>query len=67
MGVEQTGEFGWIRKKKGEREGEDTGYKREKRGGRKRGIFPAFRRSKLDGPSIKVDLRIASYTWVPKS
>ena len=29
--------------------------------------FPAFRRSKLDGPRIKVGPRNKSYVWVPKS
>ena len=46
---------------------------KEKRNGgrkgkkRKKVHFPAFRQSKLDGLSIKVDPRIASYVWVPKS
>ena len=30
-------------------------------------MFSAFRSSKLDDLSIKVDPRIASYTWVLKS
>ena len=29
--------------------------------------FPAFRRSKLDGPRIKVGPHNESYAWVPKS
>ena len=42
--------------------------KRGKKGEeRKRKIFPAFRRSKLDGPRIKVGSRNKSYAWVPKS
>ena len=45
---------------------------REGRRGRKREkikneFFSAFRRLKLDGPRRKVDPRIASYAWVPKS
>ena len=34
---------------------------------KKRMIFPAFRRSELDGPRRKVDPRIVSYAWVLKS
>ena len=57
------------RKKKEKRkekksDGEGKGRKGEER---KREIFPAFRRSKLDGPSIKINPRNVSYTWVPKS
>ena len=37
------------------------------RGRGKREDFPAFRRSKLDSPIIKVGLRNESYTWVLKS
>ena len=33
----------------------------------KREIFQAFRWLKLDGPRRKVDQRIESYVWVPKS
>ena len=33
----------------------------------KRKIFPAFQRSKLDDPRIKVGPRNKSYAWVPKS
>ena len=37
------------------------------RGRGKREDFPTFRRSKLDGPRIKVGRRNESYAWVPKS
>ena len=42
---------------------------RERERGEKqiREIFPAFRRSKLNGSRRKVDLRNAGYVWVPKS
>ena len=33
----------------------------------KKGNFPAFQRSKLDGLRVKVDPRNESYAWVPKS
>ena len=41
--------------------------KRKKRGDRDREIFPIFRRSKLDGPRVKVGPRNETYAWVPKS
>ena len=50
------------KEKKSYREGK--GRKGEER---KREIFPAFRRSELEGPSIKIDPRNESYAWVPKS
>ena len=50
------------RRKKLDREGRGR-----KRRGKKREIFPEFRISDLDGSRRKVDPRIASYTWVPKS
>ena len=33
----------------------------------KKEIFSAFRQSELDSPRRKVDPRIATYAWVPKS
>ena len=41
--------------------------KRKKEGEREREIFPVFRRSKLDGPRVKVGPRNKRYVWVPKS
>ena len=54
-----------IKKEKERRERE----RERERGGRekKMEIFPTFRWSELDGPRRKVDSRIASYAWVPKS
>ena len=40
---------------------------RERERETQREIFLAFRLSKLDGPRRKVDPRIVSYAWVPKS
>ena len=70
---------GWIRKERKERKGkreerankgerEELDREREK-GERetKREIFPAFRRSNLDSPRVKVDPCIAGYAWGPKS
>ena len=54
-------------KKNGEKEGKKTDRERKKGGEKKRGIFLAFRLSKLDGPRIKFGPRNKSYTWVPKS
>ena len=34
---------------------------------REREIFPAFHRSRLDGPRIKVGPHNEIYAWVPKS
>ena len=51
------------RKEQREREREREREGREK----KREIFQAFRLSELDGPRRKVDPRIASNAWVPKS
>ena len=63
------------KKKKGKEKGKEMreieqregrrGRRREKR--KKNELFPAFRLSELDSPRRIVDLRIASYTWVPKS
>ena len=43
-----------------------TWEKRKKVGEKKREIFPAFRRSKLDGPRIKVGPHNESYAWGTK-
>ena len=66
-------EFGGIRKerkgnrgrkrkanKEGER-GKTDREREEERDRKKMGIFPAFRRSKLDGPRRKVDPHITGY------
>ena len=44
------------------------GHKRreEEREEKKRGIFPAFRRSNPDSLKVKVGPRNEGYTWVPK-
>ena len=39
---------------------------RERNGEKKKNIFPAFRRSNLDGPRVKFDPHNKGYTWVPK-
>ena len=71
----------WIRKKEKERkkEGREANKgRKEKKSNRererekweretKREIFLAFRWSKLNDPRRKVDPRIESYAWVPKS
>ena len=38
----------------------------KKWGEKKKEIFPAFRRSNLDGPRVKVNPRNEGYAWVPK-
>ena len=57
------------RRRKKERSGEGKiGEKRGRNGKRgKKEDFQAFRRSKLDGPRIKVGPRNESYAWVLKS
>ena len=55
-----------------ERGGEKIGQRGSKwreieRGEKKMEIFPAFRRSELDDQKRKVNPRIVSYAWVPKS
>ena len=56
------------KEKKKERKGEGKRRRKRKKGEeRKRHIFPAFRRSKLDGPRIKVGPCNESYAWVLKS
>ena len=68
----------WIKKRNGRKEGKKIGEKGEKEANRERErekergeknmeIFQAFRKSELDGLRRKVDPRIASYAWVPKS
>ena len=46
---------------------EESDREREKGEKRKRGIFSVFRRLNPEGPRVKVDPRIAGYTWVPIS
>ena len=51
-------------------EGREMDRERKKGEERKNGDFsgvPKFRRSNLDGLRVKVDPRIESYAWVPKS
>ena len=56
------------RRKEGKKKREKRIVGERKKGGeKKREIFPAFRRSNLDGPRIKVDPRNEGYMWVPKS
>ena len=73
MGVEQTGEFGWIRKKKkrkGERKKERTSIREREKG--KRGFRFSLRSTEI-GLSVfvrargKVGPRNKGYAWVPKS
>ena len=58
---------GGKKNKQGRREKQTDREREEERERKKGGIFPPFRQSKLDGLRRKVDPRIASYTWVPKS
>ena len=46
---------------------EKENERRRKRKEKKMKIFLAFRRSKLDGPGVKVDPCNEGYSWVPKS
>ena len=56
-----------MKNKKERREKKRDREREEERERKKMGIFPAFRRSKLDGLRRKVDPHIAGYAWVPKS
>ena len=65
---------GWIReerKEKGKEKEEQTREREKNRIERERNkkmdIFPAFRRSNLDGSRVKVDPHIKGYAWVLKS
>ena len=56
------------RKKDKGRKGEgNQGRKRGRKGKRERENFSVLRRSKLNGPRIKVGPCSGSYTWIPKS
>ena len=53
---------------KGKRKGKEKRKKKKERKEEKgRGVFPAFRRSKLDSPSTKVGTHSAIYVWIPKT
>ena len=70
MGVEQTGEFRWIRKKKKRGKGERTSRREREKG--KRGFRFSLRSTEI-GLSVfirargKVGPRNKGYAWVPKS
>ena len=57
-----------MRGKKSDRKEENESRERKRKnvGKREREIFPEFRRSKIDGPRIKVGPCNESYAWVPK-
>ena len=61
--VKENSKGGKEKERGGEGKHRRNGKKREER---KKKIFPTFRRSKLDGPRIKVGPRNESYAWVPK-
>ena len=56
-----------MRRSKRERERKKTNRERRKGEDKKMEFFPAFRRSNLDGPRVKVNPHNEGYAWVPKS